>query len=365
VIVTRRSPVSSSWLLAVAGLLFGLSVDTRSYVAGLMPILLWWIFRQHETRNGIPRILWFLGGFTVGIVPCLYLLVSSPDLFLFDNLGYHAIRSDAGLIGAWRSKLRIALEVLFATEDNGVQFSILSALSLVVILALWMRRGAVLLAFLIAFVLGFISILPTPSYVQYFCLCMPFLIVAAVCGTSDYLTSLRAARPRWIAVLASVAVLAFVASSGPSFRRYLFTGASVMGLAGTDDASNWTLDKVSAVSEAIDQLAAPNEEIASFWPGYIFSSKADPYPGFESDVGWPIADKLTVEQRAKYSIRALTDFADDFASHTPRIGVLGNEGNAMASSWARTEWARILRTNGYTCMRTIGDTCIFVCCSGQ
>jgi len=73
-----------------------------------------------------------------------------------------------------------------------------------------------------------------------------------------------------------------------------------------------------------------------------------------------IADKLTVEQREKYSIRSLTDFAGDFASHTPRIAVLGNEGNAMAS-----EWARILRTNGYTDMRTIGDTSIFVRCSRQ
>ena len=33
------------------------------------------------------------------LIPCLYLLVSSPDVFLFNNLGYHAIRSHGGLIG--------------------------------------------------------------------------------------------------------------------------------------------------------------------------------------------------------------------------------------------------------------------------
>ena len=353
VVVTGLSAASLPWLVAVAGLLFGLSVDTRSYVVGLMPLLLWWIFRHPETHNGIYRILWFLGGFTVGIVPCLYLFVSSPDLFLFDNIGYHAIRSDAGLIGDWKNKLHLSLKVLFGTEDNGGQFTILSALSLAAILTLRMRRGATLLAFLIAFVLGVISILPTPPFVQYFCLCMPFLIVAAVCGTSDYVTLLRAARPRWIAVLASVAVLAFVASSGPSFRRYLL---------GTHDAPNWTLEKVSAVSKAIDQLAAPNEEIASFWPGYIFASKADPYPGFENDFGWMITDKLTAHQRAKYHIGARPDITDDFASHTPRIAVLGNQENGGASKVSK--WARIiLRTNGYTAVRTIGDTSILVCCS--
>jgi hypothetical protein len=34
-----------------------------------------------------------------------------------------------------------------------------------------------------------------------------------------------------------------------------------------------TATEVSAVSKAIDQLAAPNEEVASFWPGYIFAPK--------------------------------------------------------------------------------------------
>jgi 4-amino-4-deoxy-L-arabinose transferase-like glycosyltransferase len=38
VIVARLSSASSPWLVAVAGLLFGLSVDTRSYVVGLLPI---------------------------------------------------------------------------------------------------------------------------------------------------------------------------------------------------------------------------------------------------------------------------------------------------------------------------------------
>ena len=361
VIVARLSPGSSSpWLIAVAGLLFGLSVDTRSYVAGLTPIFLWLIVRHAATREGTARALWFLGGFAVGIAPCLYLFVASPDLFLFNNLGFHAIRSDAGLIGAWREKLKIARGVLLGAEDNGIQFTILSAVSFVAILASRMRRSAALLAFLIALVLGFISILPTPPFVQYFCMCMPFLIVAAVCGVSDYVTSLRAMRPKRIAVLASVAVLAaFVASSVPSFQRYLVIGDSARGV-----RENWTLDPVSAISKAIDQLAAPNEEIASFWPGYIFASKADPYPGLENDFAWTITKKLAVDQRAKYHIIGDTDMQADFAAHTPRIVVLGNEGNVMSPGWV-SAYDRILRTNDYTPVRTIGDTSIYVCCSRQ
>jgi hypothetical protein len=240
---------------------------------------------------------------------------------------------------------------------------ILSAVCFVVILASRMRRGAALLAFLIAFVLGLISLLPTPSFVQYFCMGMPFLIVAAVCATSDYVTLLHAAPPKSIAVLSVAMVLSFTALSVPGFRRYLVTGDRVIGVNNIYDAPNWTLDKVNAVSKAINQLAAPNEEVASFWPGYIFASKADPYPGLENDFGGEIANKLTVDQRAKYHIIARSDIEADLAAQAPRIVVLGNQ--AMHGLPAIAEYARILRTNDYTAARTVGDTSIFVCCSAR
>jgi dolichyl-phosphate-mannose-protein mannosyltransferase len=364
VIASRLTSASPAWLVAVAGLLFGLSVDTRSYVVGLAPVFLWWIFRHSETRSRIARILWFLGGFTIGLGPSLCLFAASPDLFLFNNLGYHAIRSNSGLIGAWRGKLRVARTVLFGPGDNGFQFSLLSTVSFAGILVLRIRKGAALLAFLIALVLGVISILPTPPLVQYFCMCMPFLIVAAVSGASDYVASLRAGRPKQLAVLASIALLAaFVASSPPSFRRYLVTGRFVIGVGGPHDAQNWTLDRVSAVSKAIDQLAAPDEKIASFWPGYIFASKAEPYPGFENNsVGRMIANKLTVEQRAKYHILAESEIEADFAAHTPRIAVVGNQ-DIITHFTHSSEHATILLSDGYTAVKTIGDTSIFVCCS--
>src|SRR5271166_6447851 len=53
VIVARLSPASSPWLVALAGLLLGLSVDTRSYIVVCAPLLLWWIFRHSETHNRI------------------------------------------------------------------------------------------------------------------------------------------------------------------------------------------------------------------------------------------------------------------------------------------------------------------------
>lgn len=372
VVVARVLPASSPWLVASAGLLFGLSVDTRSYVVGCAPLFLWWIFRDSDTTDRIARILWFVGGFTVGIAPSLYLFVASPDRFLFNNLGYHAIRSNAGLIGAWSQKKRIVQVLLFGAGNNGFQFSLLSAVSFAAILALRKRRGAAFLAFLMAFVLALISFLPTPTLVQYFSLCIPFLIVAAVCASSDYIASLRTTWPRQrTAVLVGGALLAaFVVSSVPSFRRYLITGDQVDGLAGTEDAHNWTLDEVSAVSKAIDEVSAPNEKIASIWPGYIFASQTDPCPGFENAFGRMISRKLTAEQMAKYHIISESDMEADFAAHTPRIAVLGNRTigdrdtrDICDHAHEVSECKKILHSDGYKVVRTIGDASIFVCCS--
>ena len=372
--VSRLRPASPPWLVAVAGLLFGLSVDTRSYVAGLAPVFLWWIFRSSETSNRTARILWFLGGFTIGLGPSLYLLAASPDRFLFDNFGYHAIRSNTGLFGVWRQKVRVARLILFGTSYNGFQFyygfqfGFLSAMSFVAILVGRMGSGAALLALLIAFILGFISLLPNPSLTHYFCLCVPFLIVAAVCPASAYAAALRGVWPKRMAALALAALLAaFVAAALPGFRWYLGAGnnTGLVEVPDTRQAPNWTLGRVYAVSQATDELAAPDEEIASFWSGYIFASKARPLPGFENPYGrMLVADKLTVEQRAKYHILADSDIVAGFEAHRPRIVVIGKQ-DVYVHNIQSSEYVRILRSNGYAVVRVIGDTSIFVCCSEQ
>jgi hypothetical protein len=301
-----------------------------------------------------------MAGFVVGIVPSLYLFAVSPDLYLFNNLGYHALRSGDGLLGYWRWKIHIVRVILTGHDENGFQISVLALVSLVAMLVSRSRRSTAFLAFLVALFLGLISLLPTPPFIQYFCVCMPFLIVAAVCSVTDYLSILETERPRHFAYVATVVLLAgFVASAVPSFRRYLVTGERVIGIKNIDDAPNWTLDRVAEVSVAIDRLAMPREEIGSFWPGYIFASTANPYPGFENDFGWMITGKLTDSQREKYHILTQSDVEAEFAAHSPRVVVLGNQeffdGAPLVSACAK-----ILRANNYVAVSAVGDTSIFV-----
>lgn len=362
-VVARLPAATSRWLIAAAGVSFGLAVETRSYLVLLLPIFLWWIFRRSQIDDRLRQLAWFLGGFVVSMIPSMWLFVADPDLYLFNNLGYHALRSGGGLLGYWRWKIHIIRVVMTGRDENGLQLSIVAAAAFVAIFLLRMRRGASLLAFLIAFFLGLISILPTPPLIQYFCICMPFVIVAAVCSASEFLDSLSLARARVAASAVCVVLLVgFAVSAGPSFRRYVVTGVRVIGIKNIDDAPNWTLDNVIEVSRAIDQSASPHEEIAGFWPGYIFESQADPYPGFENDFGWMITGKLTEAQRAKYHILAQSDVEADFAAHRPRIAVLGNQ-EFFDGAPRVSACARLLRANHYTTVSTIGDTSIYVCCS--
>jgi uncharacterized membrane protein len=357
VIFTRRSQSSPGWWIAAAGLFFGLSVDTRSYVVAVAPVFLWWIFRPDRARWP-NRLCWFAGGCSIGMLPSLILFFASPDAFLFNNLGYHAMRSKAGLIGLWQDKLMVLLAT-FGGRFTGFQFSVLTLTCVGFIVLRRMKRDASLLAFCIAFALGVVSSLPTPASMQYFCMLIPFLIVAAVCSVSDYLAGLQSPRETRMAVALCVVVLvSFVGFAVPTFRRYLFTGDNVPGIEDSTDATNWTLPQVTTVSRAIDQLAAPGEKVVSFWPGYIFTSQADPYPGFENDFGLVVARKLTREKRQKYHVPSSAEIVDEFASHGPRLVVIGNQGPASGGPKYSAAVA-VVRTYGYTLVRMVGETSIY------
>lgn len=370
VIVSRLSAESSRWLIAGAGLLFGLSVDIRSYLLLLIPLFVWWIFQTGDTRVRLASILWFLGGFTVAMVPSLYLFLSSPDAFLFNNLGYHAIRSNEGLIGMWQEKLVLAVMFFFGGPGaNGIQNSILFFVSLGFVFSMPGRKYPARRAFQTALVVGILSLLPTPAYLPYFCLAVPFLIVSTVCVVNDLLVSLELRPQKLFAAVACIALLGiYVGASAGDFRRYFITGEGIPGVRWARDKGDWRLQRVLEVSQAIDQIASPGEAVASFWPGDVFQTTGTSFPGFENPFALAVSEKLTAEQRAKYHIVSPTDIEGDFAAHTPRIAVLRDQ--VFSAVPTEKEIKRLqgsmdtlknsLRDNGYILVRSIGGISIYV-----
>jgi hypothetical protein len=373
-VAAGRFPATSSpWLTAASGFLLGLAVDTRSYLVLVMPVFLWWIVQNSDVPSRMSALIWFLGGFSFGIVPSLYFFISSPSVFLFNNLGFHAIRSEGGgLVGMWGQKLFVLLQTfLGGPESNGIQTSVLFFVSLGFLSSL--RKGAYppRLAFQIAVVIGIASLLPTPVHGQYFCLCVPFLLTSTICLVNDLIAELNSRRSKLTAAMACVALLAvYLAASVHDFRRYLVTGEEVAGVDLSPDKDDWRLQRIVQVSQAIDQVALPGETVAG-WPGYIFQSNATPFLGFEADFNLPMSDKLTAEQRVKYRMISPAEIEADFASHKPRVVIFRDD--SLAPVQGGPIWQKILgmeaafqvslRENGYRLVRSVGSTSIYVCCS--
>jgi 4-amino-4-deoxy-L-arabinose transferase-like glycosyltransferase len=359
-ILARLSTRSPGWLSALAGMLAAFSSDTRSYVIVVVPILLWWIYRRTQPRP-LKHLLYCGGGLVLGFVPSLLLFVASPSAFLFNNLGYHAMRSGDGLIANWNNKGATVIALLIGPH-TGIQFSLLCLAGFGMIVSRRKKRESSLLAFAIAVVLGIVSLLPTPAELQYFSMIVPFLIVVAVCFANDYIASLQT--PKAIHVgctTAAILVMSFVVAGVPNFRRYLFTGDMVPGIRFSAAAGDWTLQRVTAVSEAVDQVASPGEEVASFWPGYVFASHANPYPGFENDFGLYVGRRLSVEQRLEYHILSPQEMIESFEHHGPRVAVVGNQGPQSGGPDVLAA-QRVLEAYRYALIRKVGDSRIYKCC---
>lgn len=367
-LTSRVDPSTPKWPLVASGICFGLSIEARSYLLLLAPLFLYWIFQHSEPLRRSRNISCFIAGTAVALLLSLYIFVLSPSAFLFSNLRYHALRSDAGLIGSWREKLMaLILTFVGGPESNGVQASVLFFICLGFVFSLRTSKYRPRFAFQLAVAIGIISLLPTPVHPQYFCLCVPFLLVSAVCVVSDLISEVQPGRNKLIASVACLAtLLIYLASAANDFRRYLATGNQVPGVDLSVDNGDWTLPRILEVSQAVDQVAAAGETVASCWPGFIFQTRALPLPGQEADYALLIADKLNPDQRQKYHIISTVDIEADFRAHFPRVVVLRDhippKGGKQWRELLRTEdsFRAILVSHNYEKIRSIGGISIYV-----
>ena len=354
----RLSPRTSGWIIAAAGVLFAVAADTRSYVVGLLPVFLWWVWRKQQ-GGSLVRIAWFLAGVAIGALPSLVLFFASPSTFLYNNLGYHGMRSSGGLIGNFQDKMLVAAAMLGGAY-TGFQFTVMSLAAVGFIVMRKTRSRAALLALVIAVALGLISLLPTPASIQYFSMVMPFLIVSAAVSVSEYLSNSHSPQVRRRLQFACAAlVVAFVAFGIPLVRPYLYTGRKVPGIHGRADAPNWTLQRLDEVSRAVDELARPGEPVISFFSGYIFATHVAPYPGFETNFGPFVAPLLSPERRRQYHLITGADIETALARHQSRLVVLSSNQGYWNNELDYAACLAALRAHSYRPVRQIGDIYIY------
>jgi Dolichyl-phosphate-mannose-protein mannosyltransferase len=341
-----RSP--RRWL--AAGVLLGLAIDVRLIFAATAPVFLVLAWRAGRTRAGH-----WAAGLGLGLLPSLILLVVVPTQFIFGNIGFHSVRSDSGLVGNLDQKLNVVGDVL--GEWQFVALLLLAAAAVSLRLA---DRRPPPLAFWLAATLGFASLLPTPTYAQYACTTVPFLIFTALGLVPEVRDRLRtrggARNLRW--AVAGAAVLAL--------------GFAIEGLRGVDRAHDFDSlnagvfnevkpSGVERIADRIDAETAPGEKVLAFRPIYVFLSHTEQVPGFENDEA-PVAAQIGGFSEAHAEeLRLITNERLEtlIRDHGVRV-IIGPGDSRPVWGTAGRPWLAIVRQAGYRPLSSVEGVTLWV-----
>jgi 4-amino-4-deoxy-L-arabinose transferase-like glycosyltransferase len=322
VLVEARRP---RWL--AAGLLVGLAVDTRLVFAAAIPAFAVLAAR----RRGLLSP--FGGGLAVGLVPSVVFLALSPHAFVFDNLRYHGEKTSHGLVGEPVQKLRTAGNLIgFGNTDHalGVQFLLLLVAAGA---ALWLLRRSLPFTAAVAVSLGIASFLPTPTYAQYFCIVVPYLVLLAV--------ELAARWPR--AVLAGLA--AYAAAGAVALAHDVQTSPLL-------EPSIRSVERVAATVQVRTQ---PGETVLAGWPGYLFGTHTNAVSGYTNQFAPAAAAKVSPREARRVHVLSEPAIEALIRRRVPRLVVERN----WVTSPPFADWDAALRQGRYRLVATVETARIY------
>lgn len=294
-----------------AGVALGLAVLGRLPVVAVVPVFslwLWWTAERAALRK-----------FHFGVICTLVVVVPfgalSPDAFFFNNIGYHLARSSLSFSEGLQQKGTIASILLGLRETAKFSAPHIAVLYWGAFIGVWIRgatRSARLFALILVLVLSGINLIPTPSYVQYFCIVTPFLVFIVVCAFADGLGSTKSVPRRLSGTFVALLVALWMISSAPlEMIRYTTSGEGVIGIGDMVTAKSWTVHTVREVSAKIDSLLDRGETAAALWPGYLYESAATSVPGLENQFAFTAAEGLNEDKARTFHVLSREHFVDD------------------------------------------------------
>jgi 4-amino-4-deoxy-L-arabinose transferase-like glycosyltransferase len=345
------------WKYFLSGLFLGLAVDTRFYVFVVIFTLAIEVVRR-ERGAAIPRELGLLAaGLALALAPNLFLFVLSPDTFVFNVFGHHAIRwPGGGPVGDFPQKMSAILAMIGLDGTEGattIQFSVLLFLNVALVVSRLRMRQPLPPSVSIAGLLIAVSLLPTPIYTQYACMPAPFMIMNAALLIADLIgdapVGLVAGRRLKHVLVLLLGI--YIAVAAGDVHRYV-VGWDSPPLLKFDD---WRIPTINRVSRAIDaQITADNPLVITWWPGYLIESKATILPRTENHFNLWYSVHLAPEDVGRYNYISFDELVWHIMHHTANVVALGN--------WVwdvKPRYRQILAQSGYVMVDKIGETEIY------
>lgn len=355
---------SARWRWIVAGALVGLAIDVRLYLAAAILAFLLAAFAERDGRQSVYA---FLGGLAATLAPNLYFYARDPDIFVFNILGHHQVRSPLGLVGGLAQKAEMLANMVginAAVGATSFQFGLLLLANVAWAVSCLVRRQRPSLAVQIAGIVLVASLLPSPTYGQYFAILTPFLVVGAielgVAIARDAATAGPALRRHLGAVAALLATL-YVAVAPIDVWWFTRGGTIVPGVFTRAAVENWTIPTITAVGRAVDEVMPPGNGTALSWfSGYFIETRARIHPLLANPNTVYLAFGLAPEETERYKFMTKAEMDRQIGTREAPVVVLGNWLPADAVPLYRS----FLLASGYRMSKKIADTEIYVAPNG-
>lgn len=352
------------WRWALGGLLVGVAIDVRLYLAAAVPIFVLAALAEDSRRR---RMHEFLGGLAVALAPNLVFYLRDPEIFVFNILGHHQIRSQLGLVGGLAQKVEVVGNMMGINAAYGAtsfQCGLLLLANLAWLVACVARRQRPSLAIQISAVVLFASLLPSPTYGQYFAILTPFLVVGVIelgASIAGDLAEGAARLRRQLGAVAAALMTAYVAVAPIDVWWFTAGGTIVPGVFTRQNVQNWTIPTINAVGRAVDELMPPGDRTAlSWWSGYFVETRSRVHPLMTNPNTVYMAFGLAPEETERYKFMPQAEMDRQIRTREAPVVVLGN--------WLTMEsvplYRRFIVDSGYRLARKIGDTEVYAAPSG-
>jgi hypothetical protein len=325
-----RREKSDRWILA-SGFCLGLSIGTRlSFASALLPFIIGMYFYPpcRTESNFLNRLVFFGAGILLSLLPALLLLALAPQEFIFGNFTYARLntfyREESGFFGppnpmSPSEKLAYFWDFILPQPGHLLSFVGLLILGFTPLLAeLGRRKGGLfepISLLLLAPLVGWGALLPTPAWNQYYAAPLPFAFLAIIYGLAALVRRHPPARNWLLALFLQLVIIANLYQIS-DYRRISFLL----------HPEAWRPLMVHELGTRVAELGRGGQ-VLTLAPIYPLEGGASIYPEFATGpFAWRTAPLVEPDQRAGLGLISEQELERYLENQPPDAILVGFEG---------------------------------------